>query len=46
MEFLRYSGPFRAKVIGVVIRPASNSRLSPLNSLERAIGARWRTHES
>jgi hypothetical protein len=35
MEFLRSSRSNRTKFIGVVIRPASKRRLSPLNSLER-----------
>jgi hypothetical protein len=35
MEFLRSAGPARTKFLDVVIRPASNLVLSPLNSLER-----------
>ena len=35
MEFLRSFHPNRTKLITVVIRPASKSLRSPLNSLER-----------
>jgi hypothetical protein len=47
MEFLRCSGPSRTKLISVVIRPAWNLVLSPLNSLERGglrlrmVHSRW-----